>query len=753
MQASFPSNPLLRFSAWLLVVALTVWWLTASLRVSYDLGLFLPSPETLDEQVLVEQLGQGPGSRFLMLGLKDIGDQQFSAVSEALAENPLFSRVVDGELDDSAISVPETLERYVFHLSDTPLDRDSLALALEDRLADLSFIATPEFQQLIRQDPTLSALSVFEQLGRIQDADAGWITKDGVRVILLETSAPAFDLGAQAEAVSAIRNILANAEITSGFELSGAGAFGVELQETTRREATWRSMLASLALALVLLIAYRRWQWLVLGGVPMVTGALAGLVTVSLVFSEVHGITLAFGFTLLGIVIDYPLHLFSHARSHPLVKAIGGIWPTIGLGAISSLTAYLAIAVSGSQGLAQLGLFSAAGIGAAALATRTLVPAMSPDTMLQPVEPSPAPGQAFSWLPLALTIILAMVLLTLDREEPLWSNDLSKLSPLPDARLKRDNELRQAIGSPDMRYLLAGKSSELQPLLEATESLDLQLLEQAPPGAVDGWQTVTTLVPSESTQLRRVQRLPDDQTLTRALDEASDGTPFSSAAFTPFIERVAASRDLPLVSPKDWSGSPLEALVNTHLYRHGDHWTSIISLYGLRDRQQLSEWLKQNSDFSLVDLKAASESLVQRYRGQVMQVLTFAIVAIMLLLFWRLSLGRMAWTLATVAAALIMTVAMIKTMQGSLSLYHLIALLLVSGLGVDYALFLGREEDTEADRKNSTHAVSACAASTILTFSVLAMSDIPALNAIGASVAVGSALSYVLARWGRRHSV
>ena len=101
---------------------------------------------------------------------------------------------------------------------------------------------------------------------------------------------------------------------------------------------------------------------------------LAGLAAVSLVFEDVHGITLAFGFTMLGIAIDYPLHLFSHARNVPGRTAIQRIWPTLRLGVTSTAIAYLALLFSGSQGLAQLGTFTVTGVIFALLVTRTWLP-------------------------------------------------------------------------------------------------------------------------------------------------------------------------------------------------------------------------------------------------------------------------------------------------------------------------------------------------------------------------------------------
>jgi predicted exporter len=90
-----------------------------------------------------------------------------------------------------------------------------------------------------------------------------------------------------------------------------------------------------------------------------------------------------------------------------------------------------------------------------------------------------------------------------------------------------------------------------------------------------------------------------------------------------------------------------------------------------------------------------------------------------------------------------------------LTVIHLVALLLVLGLGLDYALFLSRAESGTM-RDCTNQAVIACAASTTVAFGILAMSTIPVLKFVGLTVATGSACSYLLAvagsRWATKYA-
>jgi predicted exporter len=86
----------------------------------------------------------------------------------------------------------------------------------------------------------------------------------------------------------------------------------------------------------------------------------------------------------------------------------------------------------------------------------------------------------------------------------------------------------------------------------------------------------------------------------------------------------------------------------------------------------------------------------------------------------------------------------------ALTLFHLIALVLAAGLGLDYALFFERSaqvDDVEsaAEQRRTLHALLVCVASTALVFGLLALSTIPVLNALGGTVALGVAVHFCLA--------
>ena len=125
---------------------------------------------------------------------------------------------------------------------------------------------------------------------------------------------------------------------------------------------------------------------------PVASGVLTGIAAVSLGFGSVHGITLGFGTTLIGEAVDYAIYYLIQAQA--LAGGwrhwVAGGWPTVRLGLLTSVCGFAALVFSGFPGLAQLGVFSIAGLVGAALTTRFVLPVLMPRRRQGAVRRRPA---------------------------------------------------------------------------------------------------------------------------------------------------------------------------------------------------------------------------------------------------------------------------------------------------------------------------------------------------------------------------
>ncbi|HXH00915.1 MAG TPA: MMPL family transporter [Xanthomonadaceae bacterium] len=752
--------------SWLAVLLLLAWWVSGRLQLGGDLRRFMPEPRTPAQKLLIDELGEGPGSRLLLISLSgdtpEILATQSRALREALQASGEFGLVANGEAGLEAI--PERLRSYRYLLSPT-LDvqpdgfgEAALTDALQSRLQDLGSPAAPLIEPLIPSDPTLETLKLAERWEPAQAPQrlhGVWFDRAGTQALLAaQTHAPGFDPRGQQSAVDGIARAFASARGASParMELSGPGAFSVEIGARTEREAQWIGAVDSIGLILLLFIAYRSWKIPLFGLLPLASAGLAGLGAVAALFEGVHGITVAFGFTLIGVAQDYPIHLFSHQRpgvsAHAVVRAL---WPTLATGVIATCIAYLTFLASGVDGLRQLAVFTIAGLGTAALATRYLLP-MLLDPDMPDVADSPRLARIWAWferlprprLGLAALVLAAVVVIVLAPAQ-FWQNDLAKLTPVPADAMARDARLRRELGAPDVRHVMVLEGRDTEAVLRASERMAPMLDTLVGSGAIAGYDFAARYLPSAQLQRARQARLPNTAALRRDLDMATAQTPFEADVFEPFLVDVETAHTARPLSVRDLQGTPLAVSVEGLLLERAGGATALVSLSGLKDTAAVAHAARR-SGAQLLDLKQASESLVAAYRQRVLAAL--ALAALLLAATVSIALRTPARVLRVLMPMAITTVLVLAILRGlgvELTLFHLVALILAAGLGLDYALFFEHAGDAQRDQLRTLHGLIVCSLMTLLVFSLLGMSSIPVLRAIGSTVALGVVSNFVLA--------
>lgn len=750
--------------AWLALLVLAGLWVSANLHLSGDLRRFMPEARTPAQKLLINELGEGPASRLVLVALSGDRPEILADISQRmrqqLSSDARFTLVANGG-DTTLEAIPPRLRPYRYLLSDTfdaqSMDADYLRGQLDARVQDLGSPAASLVEPLLASDPTLETLHLVERWRPAREPrhiEGAWFDQAGTQALLaVQTVAAGFDPTGQAEAIALIRAAFAQARGKSParLDMTGPGAFSVEIGSRTSYEAGLIGTVDTLSLILLLWVAYRSWKIPLLGALPLASAGLAGLGATAMLFESVHGITVAFGFTLIGVVQDYPIHLFSQQRAGVSPQASARrLWPTLATGVVSTCIAYVTFLISGVDGLRQLAVFTITALATAALATRFLLPGL--------LDPSPRDvadqawlARVWSWvqrLPRPRRALLPFLIVAFATiafaPTPFWQNDLSKLTPVPADGLQRDARLRHELGAPDVRYLIALEGKDTEAALQSSERLQPVLEQLVSRGAIDGYDGATRYLPSAATQRARQARLPGRTGLQAELDIALADSPFRSDAFVDFVGDVQHARTAKPLQPQDLAGTPLGTRMSSLLLAAPDHATALVSLTGLRDPAAVASAVA-GQGAQLLDLKQASESLVQAYRERIL--LALALAAVLLATTVWLALRdprRVLRVLMPMALSTVLILAVLRGAGVELNLFHLVSLVLAAGLGLDYALFFDHAGDDYKDQLRTLHAVIVCSITTLLVFSLLALSSIPVLRAIGSTVAIGVLANFVL---------
>ncbi len=738
--------------AWLAVAIVAVVIVLSRFSTSVDLSYFLPAAQTAEETVLIDRLGQGPGSRLwfihLPAGFSESAGQGSNAFKQDLIATGLFASVINGSDELAPDAIPDAVFDNRYLLEDVDVSAAGIRTALTNRLPDLTFSPGPEWEAFFFADPYLASVAVMETgVAPLQATAPVWLDAAGGAYLVAETIAPAYDTEAQITVAGTLQRVAVE-RFGVAAESSGVGAYAADIQQTIRAEATARSALATGAIFAVLMFMYRSALLTVLGAVPLLLGVVAALAAVTLIFGEVHGITLAFGFTLFGVAIDYPLHVLSHRRAG---DSVASIWPVMRLGCLSTVLAYCALAGAGSAGLAQLGVFSAVGVLVALLASITFLPAVAPRTVPAGLKAT----QPVASFELRHTIWMLLLLvsgggLLLQSGNDLFSDDLAALTPLPRDTLERDAALRREFGAPEIRYLILVTGPAAEAVLVTTEQLVDDL--RSAPDSVAGVQSVTDLVPSRKTQARRRAALRVFR--PEFLQDAAAQLGFTADSFDALRAALETAPQRADITVDTYRGSQLAPLVESKLYQRQGTWSSLVTLGRIDNLHAVTETIAQYPGARLVDLKAASVSLVGRYRQEVLLLLAGAFAVVAGVLWWQVrTLRRWLWIVGSLAGTVLVTVLLTALVFGSVSLFSLIATVLVAGLGFDYLLFLSRGSDADsaisaASIANSRHAILASFLSTAAAFAILGASAVPILASLGFTVLTGVVTAFLLGRFG-----
>lgn len=764
---------------WVLSVA-ACGWQVSRITVVTDVSSFLPGPADATQQLMIGQLRDGLSTRILLVGLRLESGAQAGrptaeqtrrladasrALRERLARETAIAWVSNGDLD--ALE-PERQRlfaaRYLLDSGTTAelFSQEGLNQAFARLEATLASARGAMVRPIATADPTLAALQLLDKASRqiVPQGDAGvWLTDDGrVALLLMETRARGHEIDRLRETLQLARRHAAEvlqswpaAGGTPVVDLAGAAYFNVLAHDAIGQDAHQLALLALLLVAALLLWALRSPRFLLLAIVPVATGALAGFAAVGWVYGTIHGITLAFGVTLIGEAVDYAIYSFVQREG---AQAPGrAFWRTIYLAALTSLIGFAAMYFSGFAGLQQLGLFSMSGLLAAVLCTRWLLPGLYARH-----APAVGPANRFGWLPVlcqrlrigrwpvALAAAVFAVLLV-QRQDTLWLDQLDALSASSPEENLRDLRYRTQAGVPELRTMVAVRGASLEEALQRTEASTQVLDRLVRDGALGGYDSPTDLLPSAAVQQSRQAALPPADVLRARVQEATRGGRFQAQAFEPFVADVSASRERPPIGLADYAGTVLGAWLDAQIVPSPDGVTVLVLLRGAPASERMRALLQAAAlpGVSLIDLQGDVQTLVAEYRQRAMQAALLGTGAIFVVLLLQLRRPRAVGSMvATMTATLALTCGVLWLQHGQLTVFHLVSLLLVVGVVSNYTLFFSTLSRDPGARQRASLSVLLAASSTFIAFATLAFSSTPVLGMIGQTVAIGAAVGLLV---------
>lgn len=768
---------------WLLFICVSLVIISRS-HFTADLSAFLPSNPTAEQQLLMDQLKDGLASRLILVGIEGADANTRAKLSKDIAftlrKNAAFVTINNGEPINTENDRRYLFNnRYVLSPAVTPahFSVDGLQTAISDSIDQIASPAGLLFKSLLPHDPTGEMLQLLDQMNaesRPQLAHGAWASRDGnTALLLIQTRALGSDTDAQKQAMQTIESAFNTASANTKYAaantakllMTGPGVFSVVSRDTIKSQVRLIFIVSTLLIAILLLAVYRSLSALLLGFLPVATGILAGVATVSVGFGVVHGITLGFGTALIGEAVDYSIYLFMQSNyaadgknEQNRKKWIMHVWPTVRLGVLTSVFGFAALLISGFPGLAQLGLYSTAGLIAAAAMTRYVLPHLLPAGFhIQDVTKAGLKLSRYAKIAKrlrwpAIGLIMASSVVVYQHHHDLWNAELAALSPVSKADQALDTRLRAGMGAPDVRYVVVVSGDSQEAVLLATEKVSMALQPLVENSVLAAFDSASHYLPSLATQQARLASLPIATELKPALESAIKDLPIRAQVFAPFLQDVEAARNKPLLQRKDLEGTSMAMAVDAMLLQQGHRWSALVPLTapenGNIEANQVRNALTQAqvTNALFVDMKTESNRLYSSYMREAILLSLAGLLAIVVLLLFALrSPVRVMAIIAPLAASVLTVTAGLALFGQQLIILHLIGLLLIVAIGSNYALFFNPppNQDTQAISPRTYASLLFANVATVLGFGLLAFSSVPVLQAMGVTVAPGVILALV----------
>jgi len=772
------------FFVYLLAVITGLFIVFRYMEVSSDMSAFLPQGATQIQKILFTQYRQSANSRAVMIGIEGNDSAQLirinKKISGRLKQSGLFSAV-----DNGLSSLPQKEASFLFKnrfiLSNTTGSKnyqvDSLRSHLEQRLQDLSSALAPMIKKTLPRDPAgefENVLTSWRGNLEIKKINGIYFSSDNRRsLILAMPGASATDINNLQEAINVIKTAYLDVEHTgTKLLLSGPVIIALSASEKIRGDVKILSLLATIIVIAFLYLAFGNSKVVLLSAVPLASGMLAGAATVTFFFDSVHGITIAFGATLIGIAVDYPMHFFSHLDGTKTPeKAIGHIWRTLRLSVLTTIIGFSSLLFSGYSGLAQLAIFSISGIVAAILVTRFILPgilaASAHFEITTPALQSSIKNLAIKagqlWPALVLLLVVALVIqvnrsnIFSDTENRIWNDNLQALSPASEQQLLLDKKLRDDLNFQYSNEIILITGVTQETVLQSGEGLVKELDKLVEQGVIDSYEAISKYLPSKELQATRLAQLPGEQVLKNNIRKAGRGLPFRENLFNPFLRDIEQAKNMDLLSLDSFSGTLLSEKLAPLLFESNGKnkkiWVAPILLFELKDPEKIKLLAKKYSG-SYVNLALETKKIMADYRIRGLKVFSFGVLAIIFVLWLGLgSLPMAAGILAIPFSALLVDSAVLSLLGIGLTMFHLVAMLLVAGLGIDYALFFNRIRSNAKEWDTTFPAIWKSWLTTVLVFGSLMISDTAVLKALGQTVTLGVTLCFLFGLiWSRRFS-
>ena len=510
--------------------------------------------------------------------------------------------------------------------------------------------------------------------------------------------------------------------------------------------------IAMSVLLIILIVFYKKLSVPIILLVPTIFGGLLAVALLYIIRVNISAISLGIGSVLLGVTLDYSLHILTHMRSNNNIKALyKEITKPILMSSLTTALAFLCLLFLNSQALQDLGIFAAISV----LGTSTFALIFIPQVYKGSVNKSKkqtfidrlASFQFHKQKGLIIVLVIAFVVSLFTYNKVTFNEDISKLNYEPqhlkDAQMHLDVLTNMASKSV---YLAAYGNSE-NDALQVNDAIYKKLEELKNNNQIIDFSSIGTLIHSEINQKQSIEKWNtfwNDETIANTksnLIESGAKLGFLPTTFNAFYSLV--NSDFETLSIADYNA--LKTISTDDYITTKDNFTTVTTLVKLKDENadELVNIFNDVKQILVIDRQQMNETFLGNLKTDFNRLVlySFVVVILLLLVFYR-SFSLMLVTSIPIMLTWLLTIGIMGLFHIEFNIFNIIISTFIFGLGIDYSIFITNgllHEYKTGEKALQTYKTSIILSvvTTVLGVGVLIFAKHPALYTISLVSLIG----------------
>ena len=673
-----------------------------------------------------------------------VADDQIEKTANFIYQNlPLFLdendyKTIANKIQKDSISTT-TLKNYKTLIS--PSGIIAKDFILKDPLG-LSFIALKKLQGL-------SFAEDFEL------RNGFLVSKDKQHILLFIT--PSLGSNETAENTEFAENLYeANTKLNNAFkdkvnsEFFGGTLIAVANANQIKRDIQLTISIALSILLLIFIVFYKKLAIPIILFIPTIFGGLLAIAILFLIREKISAISLGIGSVLLGVTLDYSLHILTHIRSNSNVKHLyKEISKPILMSSLTTALAFLCLLFINSQALQDLGIFAAISVIGASCFALVFIPQVyteqSKSTKRSTILDKMASYNIHKnkWVIIGLFTLCLTSLFTYNKA--VFNKDLSQLNYLPDDLKTAEIRLDKLINSTSKSIYIAAYGSSKENTLQVNEAIFNKLQKLKAENKIIDFSSINTFVHSKKQQTQQIERWQsfwDKNTIEATkqnIIESGTALGFKSKTFNAFYTLLNTNfKTLESEDYKTINTFSIDDYIATK-----DNYTTITTLVKAKNSHDVIDAFKDESQTIVIDRKQMNETFLGNLKSDFNSLIGYSLIVVLviLLLFYR-SFSLTLVTGIPICLTWLLTIGIMGLFGLEFNIFNIIISTFIFGLGIDYGIFITNgllHEYRTGEKSLATHKTSILLSviTTILGVGVLIFAKHPALHSISLVCLIG----------------